>query len=475
MAPPDYTEICVVGAGVAGLGAASHLVNAPGTPFNCKNVLVLEAQDRIGGRILTDRTSSKLGLSYDLGAAWFHDSLTNSVLQRLIEEASFSVPKDGYFDDKDERVYGSEGEIDVVGLKLNRMLEDFERYIDIHYFDSLETPDILLREMADVFVAKYSALLTDVQKKYCGRMARYLETWYGISHDDISAKYASMDHEGRNLHNKQGYDRVIETLAKNANVVLHQQVSHIKRNNSDNEYNIRVETSQGKVIYCNYVIVAVPQSILQLPVGHPYGITWTPALPLNIQEALRTIHFGALGKVIFEFESIWWDSSEDRFLILGDEISGDSSKKLSARPDLFSYPAYIVNYSAVKGIAHSGSLVILTQNPLTEYLESHPHEAWAYFKPMVSKFAKNSVPEPINTITTLWTQNPHVRGSYLALHTGDDPSDLILQLSGQSPTSLGASRVRFAGEHTILDGSGCVHGAYNSGIREAEWILNHAK
>lgn len=475
MASPKYTEICIIGAGVAGLSAAHSLMTSEDSPFGPQDVLVLEAQDRIGGRIHTDRTSSKLGLSYDLGAAWFHDSLTNSVLKRLIDEENFSIPKDGYFDDKTERVYSSEGEVDVVGLKLDRMLEDFERYVEIHYFGSLTTPDILLREMATVFVSKYSALLTDEQKHYCGRMARYLETWYGISHDDISAKYSIMDHEGRNLHNKQGYDRVIDMLAKDVNIDLNQQVAKIDRNNTDNKYQLKVETVQGMVTYCNYLVVTVPQSILQLESSHPYGVAWSPELPSSTQEALQTIHFGALGKVIFEFDSIWWDNSEDRFLVLGDEVSENCSKKLQELPKPFTFPAYVTNYSAGKGITHAGSLAILTQNPLTEYLESHPEEAWTYFKPMLSVLAKEPVSEPINTLTTLWTQNPYVRGSYLALHTGDAASDLILQLSGEFPTGLAASTVRFAGEHTILDGSGCVHGAYNSGIREAQWILNHAK
>lgn len=54
----------VVGAGISGLGAARHLVDKG------HEVSVLEARDRIGGRIWTGQQWS--GTSLDLGASWIH-------------------------------------------------------------------------------------------------------------------------------------------------------------------------------------------------------------------------------------------------------------------------------------------------------------------------------------------------------------------------------------------------------------------
>ncbi|MCB0307674.1 MAG: FAD-dependent oxidoreductase, partial [Calditrichaeota bacterium] len=56
-------EIIVIGAGMAGLAAATTLQEAG------KNVRILEGRNRIGGRTHTDST---LGTSVDLGAAWIH-------------------------------------------------------------------------------------------------------------------------------------------------------------------------------------------------------------------------------------------------------------------------------------------------------------------------------------------------------------------------------------------------------------------
>lgn len=87
----------------------------------------------------------------------------------------------------------------------------------------------------------------------------------------------------------------------------------------------------------------------------------------------------------------------------------------------------------------------------------------------------SAIPDPINVIVSDWTQNPYIRGSYSSVHVGDDPFAQVLQLSGEYDLcGLGAQlTIRFAGDHTIGEGAGCVHGAYESGRRAASWILDN--
>ena len=59
----DHFDTIVIGAGVSGLTAARLLARAG------RRVVVLEARDRVGGRVWTDRTD---GLVTDLGASWIH-------------------------------------------------------------------------------------------------------------------------------------------------------------------------------------------------------------------------------------------------------------------------------------------------------------------------------------------------------------------------------------------------------------------
>jgi NADPH-dependent 2,4-dienoyl-CoA reductase/sulfur reductase-like enzyme len=61
----EHTEVVIIGAGVAGLAAAERLV-ARG-----RNVTILEARDRIGGRIWTLR-EPELPVPIELGAEFLH-------------------------------------------------------------------------------------------------------------------------------------------------------------------------------------------------------------------------------------------------------------------------------------------------------------------------------------------------------------------------------------------------------------------
>ncbi|HEY6717370.1 MAG TPA: FAD-dependent oxidoreductase, partial [Reyranella sp.] len=70
-------DVVIIGAGVAGLAAARTLMAAH------KNVLVLEARERIGGRAVTDSTT--FGFPFDHGAQWIEAGKTNPAMAILRE------------------------------------------------------------------------------------------------------------------------------------------------------------------------------------------------------------------------------------------------------------------------------------------------------------------------------------------------------------------------------------------------------
>ncbi|MCA9508025.1 MAG: FAD-dependent oxidoreductase, partial [Myxococcales bacterium] len=68
----SQVDLIIVGAGIAGLTAAKQMQEAK------KSFLVLEAQDRIGGRTIVNKDFL---IPIDLGAAWFHGVEDNPLVQ----------------------------------------------------------------------------------------------------------------------------------------------------------------------------------------------------------------------------------------------------------------------------------------------------------------------------------------------------------------------------------------------------------
>ncbi len=91
MARPVNDRVIVIGAGISGLAAARRLADRyrftkPG------QLIVLEARNRIGGRIETDRD---LGFPVDEGAVWIHGASRNP-LRKLAEAAGAQLETTDY-------------------------------------------------------------------------------------------------------------------------------------------------------------------------------------------------------------------------------------------------------------------------------------------------------------------------------------------------------------------------------------------
>jgi monoamine oxidase len=78
----------------------------------------------------------------------------------------------------------------------------------------------------------------------------------------------------------------------------------------------------------------------------------------------------------------------------------------------------------------------------------------------------NSIPNPTNFLRTKWGQNINSYGAYSYPTNGSTSADFDT-LSNEVH-----NKVFFAGEHTIREYRATVHGAYLSGIREANKIID---
>jgi polyamine oxidase len=476
----QHHKVVIIGAGISGLAAAEVL-----TKYGIDYV-ILEARNRIGGRIQTNRD----GLApYDLGASWAHDTLTNSLFDKVLNNIENSKEdKYGLYYDDQKPIYFSanEGPKFFSHHKIAQVVEEFEKFVELKYFEEINKKDVTLKEMIVQYLNKQRRLLTKEQICFVPQMARNLELWHGISWDQMSSKFGLVDNVGRNCFFKNGYDTVINDIVNNLDKDRIVKNAVVKELNSSKNP-IEIELTNGDKYSCNWVICTVPQSILQLKSGEVGAIEWIPKLPLRIQQSLNNMSWGKLGKVIFEFKHAWWSHHDtDRFVSLASpddyflkawenlkfkEDDQKSGLKLGL-PNPWEFPVLILNLFKIDDVP---ALLCFTQGSLTEYLERNPDNAWDYMKPILSKLVYKDLDDckekitlnvtPTNTIVSGWTVDPFSRGSYAACKPNNDPTDLVIQLE------RGMNNIRFAGEHTILDGAGAVHGAWMSGIREAEHIL----
>ncbi|ANZ76921.1 BA75_03587T0 [Komagataella pastoris] len=445
-------NIGIIGGGISGLKCA-QVLNDHGL-----KVEILEARNRLGGRIRTHRDGIH-GIPYDLGASWFHDTLTNELFDQVIAEKKDGKNHELVYDDgKPLYVTEDEGVLDYDYEKLEQVKAEACKYIELRYFENLNLIDVPLKDTVQSYLARQEGLLTEKQQLYVGQMLRDLELWHGVSWDEMSSKYALVDNVGRNCYNKSGYDQVIDSLRSSipeSSVLLECVVNRIERGGKK----VKVHSNEGVKKY-DFVIVTVPQSILQLGPNEEGSILWEPSLPELLKHSLEKIHFGFLGKFVFEFDQLYWDKSiPDRVISIatpGKELRSD------AIPETWEFPVLFLNLHRMFG---KPALLAFTQGNLTKHLESFPELAWNYFKPIWRKVCQKDIPDPVNVVGSNWSVDPFSRGSYSACLAGDDPTDPIIQLS------KGLDNVRFAGEHTIFDGAGAAHGAWLSGQREANYVL----
>ncbi|SCU89242.1 LANO_0D04280g1_1 [Lachancea nothofagi CBS 11611] len=493
-------QVVVIGAGISGLKTASELY-AKG----CKSCVVLEARDRIGGRLYT--APGYNNNKYDLGASWHHDTLVNGL---FLEEVG--LPKEEraafVFDDDAMIVFDKErGRVDQdPEMALEVLMEELLKFNQLQYFEDLDVKDVNYFETIVKYLYERRDLLTDEQIQYLPQVARFMESWHGIDWKTQSSKCLEIAHQGRNAF-VLNYDTIVKRVGSAIPQEWIKMETEVSEIDSEGK-KVVVTTKTGEKYACDYVVVTIPQSILAhslKPEPRKGRIEFNPPLASGIQDAFKKTHYGSLGKVVFEFKDCCWSRKRSRVLSLGSSTP-DITAKVRDADDLASlveklnldtqynfkngeswdFPLFFVNLAKHTDIP---SLILLMADPLTAYIESLPdkEKLYEYFEPILTKVLQaldctepivkdfddkstsDGISSPVlkNIMTTKWTLDEYALGAYSACEPGDDPMDLILSLTNNQ-----TSKIRFAGEHTIMDGAGCVYGAWGSGKREAAFIAD---
>ncbi|MBL4768973.1 MAG: FAD-dependent oxidoreductase [Rhodobacteraceae bacterium] len=234
-------NVAVIGAGVAGLAAAQSLVGSG------HSVTVFESHNRIGGRVITDRT---LGVALDMGASWIHGVNDNPLtyisdqlgLKRVATRDSF-VARD------------HTGAL----LKDRDMTIDFERILEVEH----------------EFAADF------------GNLAR-------------RAKSEGKTYSGSDVIFPDGFDQILGGLRSKAQILKNTPVTLI-----EHQLDSATITSGNIRRSFDAVIVTVPLGVLKSG-----NLRFSPELPAGKAKAIDRLGMGVLDKVYLKFPKPFWDQTQ---------------------------------------------------------------------------------------------------------------------------------------------------------------------
>jgi monoamine oxidase len=428
-------QIIVIGAGIAGLGAARTLHDAG------LQVKLVEARRRIGGRMWTDRS---LGIPLDLGGSWIHGPEGNPITplaERFEAEMAFT--------DLWNRLGGKMAVLDADGTTIDPALLNESRQQVEAIFTRARQQGAIEPEITDVSL---EALIRQSLAGHIGpgSLRQRLFDFSAFTRPQIleAADMSTVswalagDYQelaGGDQLLLRGYNLITDGLAQGLEIETETIVQEIEY---DSKW-VRVRTNRGQV--------AAERAVITLPVGvlQAGSITFAPELPLEKRQAIDRIGMGVFEKLALKFPRRFWPIDRQLFFYLGD------------RPGHF--PAWInlahYHQTPVLVTHHAGSPARMINQLPDETLIA---EAMTVLRVMFGAAA----PEPEAYVRTSWQKDPFSQGSYTFQKVGQLKDDR------QTLAAPVGNRLFFAGEATQPTFFGTVHGAYSSGLRAAEEILS---
>ncbi|KAF5655027.1 FMS1 involved in the biosynthesis of pantothenic acid [Fusarium sp. NRRL 25303] len=430
--PPK--KVIVVGAGISGLRAASVLRR------HGLDVVIVEARDRIGGRICA---SSQPGKTRDLGAAWMHETSQNK-LTKLIPKLGV----DYYYDDGAPLYYTPYGKAGAQ-FKAKKVADEFADYCEWFYKNNPDAEDKSVDELVRSFVKKHD-LITEDERLWAPQATREIELWIGTSTSVASSKHLSYFVTERNLYVLHGgYQKIVGWTAESIrdSIHLNHHVSHVQwSEDGTSSAVVTCQDAQGKEqrLTADAVVVTVPLGVLRRQL-----ISFSPALPSDISEGISRFSYGALGKVFFEFAEVFWTKDHDQLIYY--PAPPEHQEEGLVTDGILAHPTVTVNTWLMSG---KKELCVQVAEPLTQRVEAMSNEElYSFFRPLFNLYRTEpykALPKLVSIECTKWTQDPLAGfGTYSADKVGDEPS-----LFTDALVNHKHSRLQFAGEHCTLVANG---------------------
>ncbi|XP_028668897.2 polyamine oxidase (exo-N4-amino) 1 isoform X1 [Erpetoichthys calabaricus] len=473
-------KILVVGAGAAGVGAATKLLKN-----GFRNVQIVEAEPHIGGRII----GTKFGQSWiDLGAQYIHGaSPSNPVYVMAKDMGLLNDSTEEESESKGWRVFSKQNKkIDTTFAK--QVYEFGENIILNSYTLKKSYTQGQNQSMGEYFVTKIQELSTNWSsdphrsKEVNGIFSLVIKNYLlDIGTSDLRDVGVDAWHEfgpveGGEL-NLQGHmHQIVENLLRDfpkENILLSTQVTKIEWNGSfqgseeeeENQYPVRVLCEGGKEILADHVLLTISVGCLKALASTLFH----PILPSEKTLAIEKLGFGTMNKIFLEYDTPFWEEGVEEINLIWEDEHPSNALTSEAKE----WIRFIPWYEVMPRERFNHSLIGMVAGRAAEYMETQSEEELA------SNITQNfreilgnpSIPHPKKVIYTKWHSNPYTRGAYTYRTVGAKGShfDILAEpLPKDKSLSTQELQILFAGEGTSRNLHSTVQGALKSGWREAE-------
>lgn len=441
-------DVLILGAGMAGLAAARALAERG------VRVLLLEARDRVGGRVHSQTTGE--GAIVELGAEFIHGRAPE--LWALIDEANVAT-------------------VERTGAMLREvkagqgLLEEDEADEDGH-FSPLEKLAELEHDLSFADWLRGSEIPAEQQAALRG----YVEGFNAADAERISSRSLGLQQQAedgsdgdRSWHVEGGYAQLATYLAQRVSELggelrLGSEVVRLRWRPG----HVEAELRGGERLAARRCLVTLPLGVLQQPASQG-GLLFEPE-PLAL-EAARCLDMGAAVHFTLLFRDRWWRNTA----VAAPEKLGNMSFLFTpertvpvwwtAHPEPEAVPALTGWLGGQRARAFTAGLARGSAG-----FASSPDDALGRLAcgELAQIFA---VPEEqvrsalLSTHVHDWSADPFARGAYSYVPAGAlDASAAMAQPE--------ADTLFFAGEHTDVSGHwGTVHAALRTGLRAAAQVL----
>lgn len=440
-------KVIVIGSGIAGLSAATELLKYG------IDVLILESNDRVGGRITK---ADNMSVPIDLGASWIH-RINGNPLADIAKELNLKLDLTSNPNLTGENSFEL---YDCDGTKIETSIEQKARDKFSHLTDKgleiLKThnTDLSVEQMFHLAQKEASTVDSPLETRIVNWLKSGIEGWENTTLSKLSAKnhFSETDQDlfsGPDGFVVSGFFNVVEHLGKKLGdrILLNQPVQKVIY--TDKEVCVKTKTDMFVADYC---ISTLPLGVMKLGT-----VSFYPALPQPKQTAIERLGFGVMNKIVLEYKECFWNpKTEGIGFASGDD--GDFNFIVNLYP-LLKKPilmCFVTGDFARKLELLSDEKIIKKVTKVLNkiYGSDHPTQPRA------------KVPLPVHSAITRWHCNPNARGSYSFMKVGSSLED-VHQLAEPVGNLL------FAGEATFVY-PGYVHGAFLSGVREARRIVKTA-